>query len=207
MSDSISQIQEELIQIEIAIQLDQGKSTSEVADNFGVQISFVKNIAKKVRSEESKIKKRKTRRFSESEKTLLVKRIELGDALEDIALEEGITQNTIRRWCKSQGVVIPREVDEISITERMEIYDLLEELNIGEIMEAYNISSRAIEEIQEPLHSNLDVSTLSYLFELLRERKKDSDKMLSKIAKKAGIEIPSSSIASYRKRLKKLDLI
>ena len=138
MSDSTSQLQAELIQIEIAIQLDQGKSSSEVADNFGVQISFVKNIAKKVRSEESKIKKRKTRRFSESEKTLLVKRIELGDALEDIALEEGITQNTIRRWCKSQGVVIPREVDEISITERMEIYDLLEELNIGEIMEAYN---------------------------------------------------------------------
>lgn len=207
MSDSTSQLQAELIQIEIAIQLDQGKSASEVADNFSVQISFVKNIAKKMRSEEKKIKKHKTRRFSESEKSLLVRRIECGEALRDIALEEGITENTVRRWCKILGVIIPREVDEISIVERMEIYDLIEESNIDEIIKAYNISRRAFEEIQEPLHCNLDVASLSYLFELLRERKQDSDNMLSKIAKKAGIEIPASSIASYRKRLTKLDLI
>jgi transposase len=61
--------------------------------------------------------------------------------------------------------------------------------------------------LKEPLHSMLDAETLSYLFELLRERPRASDKILCGIAKEAGLEIPESAVGSYRKRLKILDLI
>jgi hypothetical protein len=53
----------------------------------------------------------------------------------------------------------------------------------------------------------LDTETLSYLFELLRERPRASDKILCGIAKEAGLEIPESAVGSYRKRLKKMDLL
>ena len=207
MVPSTNQLQTELLQIELAIELDQGKSVSEVAELFGVTIAVVNAVAKKSGSAERNIRKIKTRRFSDAEKTVLVERIAIGEALEDIAAEAGISEITIRRWCKKQGVSVPKNIGQISLTEQREIRELLEEQDPQEIAQAYNISRDAVEELQEPLHSMLDAETLSYLFELLRERPHASDKILCRIAKEAGLEIPESAVGSYRKRLKILDLI
>ena len=207
MAASTSQLQTELLQIELAIELDQGKSVSEVAELFGVTIAVVNAVAKKSGSAEPNIRKIKTRRFSEAEQTVLVERIATGEALEDIAAEAGITEITIRRWCKKHGVSVPRDIRQISFDEQREIRELLEEQDPQEIAQAYNISRDTVEELQEPLHSMLDAETLSYLFELLRERPRASDKKLCGIAKEAGLEIPESAVGSYRKRLKILDLI
>ena len=207
MTASASQLQTELLQIELAIELDQGKSVSEVAELFGVTIAFVNAVAKKSGSAEPNIRKIKARRFPEAEQTVLVERIAIGEALEDIAAEAGISEITIRRWCKKHGVSVPRNIGRISLAEQREIRELLEEQDPQEIAQAYNISRDTVEELQEPLHSMLDAETLSYLFELLRERPHASDKILCGIAKEAGLEIPESAVGSYRKRLKILDLI
>jgi len=206
MAASTTQLQAELLQIELAIELDQGKSVSEVAEKFGLTIAVVKAVAKKSGAAEP-IKKIKTRRFSPAEQTVLVERIASGEALEEIAAEAGITESTIRRWCKKHGVSVPRNIDQLSLAEQREIRELLEEQDTQEIAQAYNISRDAVEELQEPLHSMLDTETLSYLFELLRERPRASDKILCGIAKEAGLEIPESAVGSYRKRLKKMDLL
>ena len=47
MASSASQLQVELLQIELAIELDQGKSVSELAEKFGVTIAVVNAVAKK----------------------------------------------------------------------------------------------------------------------------------------------------------------
>ena len=207
MAASTTQLQAELLQIELAIELDQGKSVSEVAEKFGLTIAVVKAVAKKSGAAEPKIKKIKTKRFSPAEQTVLVERIASGEALEEIAAEAGITESTIRRWCKKHGVSVPRNIDQLSLAEQREIRELLEEQDTQDISQAYNISRDAVEELQEPLHSMLDTETLSYLFELLRERPRASDKILCGIAKEAGLEIPESAVGSYRKRLKKMDLL
>ncbi len=207
MSDSNNQSEEDILQIELAIELDKGRSVSEVAENFGVTTAFVRAVKKNCRDEYPIINKIKTRRFSEDEQTLLVERIQTGESLEDIAAEAGITESTVRRWCKKRGVSVPRNIEQISLTEQNEIRELMEGQDLREIAQAYNISRDAFKELQEPLHSMLDVEKLSYLFELLRERPRASDRILCKIAKRGGLEIPETAVGSYRKRLKMLDLI
>ena len=148
MAASTTQLQAELLQIELAIELDQGKSVSEVAEKFGLTIAVVKAVAKKSGAAEPKIKKIKTKRFSPAEQTVLVERIASGEALEEIAAEAGITESTIRRWCKKHGVSVPRNIDQLSLAEQREIRELLEEQDTQEIVQAYNISRDAVEELQ-----------------------------------------------------------
>ena len=57
MTDSNSQPEVDLLKIELAIELDQGKSVSEVADNFGVTTAFVKAV-KEICIDEIPIKKK-----------------------------------------------------------------------------------------------------------------------------------------------------
>ncbi|MEC9068658.1 MAG: hypothetical protein VYC02_01255, partial [SAR324 cluster bacterium] len=80
MNDSNSQPEVDLLHIEIAIELDKGKSVSEVADNFGVTIAFVKAVKNICRDEIPIKKKIKTRRFTEAEQTLLLERIAIGES-------------------------------------------------------------------------------------------------------------------------------
>lgn len=207
MSPNSDQVKEELLNIEIAVELDQGQSAVEVAEKFGITIAVVKTIAKKTGSLETKTTKIKNRRFSAAEREVLVERIAAGAALDDIAAEAGITENTLRRWSKELGVTVPRKLEQISLAEQREIRELLEEQDWQEIAHAYNISRDVIEELKEPVHSKLDAESLSYLFELLRERPRASLKNLSGIAKEAGLDIPESAVSSYRKRLKLLEII
>ena len=76
-----------------------------------------------------------------------------------------------------------------------------------EIVQTYNISRDATEELREPAHSHLNAESLSYLFELLRELPSASSKKLCGIAKGVGLKIPESAVSSYRKRLQSLKII
>ncbi|MDC0188270.1 hypothetical protein OAJ61_00550 [bacterium] len=58
-----------------------------------------------------------------------------------------------------------------------------------------------------PPHSNLDIESLGFLFEILREQPHSSAKKLSEKAGEVGLSIPEDAVSSYRKRLKILGKI
>ena len=134
-------------------------------------------------------------------------RIEGGESVEDICSDVGVTEKTLRRWCNQRGIKVPRRLDQISLVEKREISELLNDNNWREIARAYNTSIDAIEEIAEPPHRNLDSESLSFLFEILREQPLASAKKLCVTASEAGLKIPESAVSSYRKRLKLLGII
>ena len=207
MSTSTQKINHELINIQVAIELDKGKKIAEVAEKFGLKISAVKAVASELTTDNQKKKTAKIPRFTDSDRELLVGRIDAGDSLEDICSDAGVTEKTLRRWCKQRGVIIPRRPDQISLVEKGEIMELLNDNNWQEIALAYNISIGTIEEIAEPPHMNLDSESLSFLFEILREQPLASAKKLCGTASEAGLTIPERAVSSNRKRLKLLGII
>ena len=172
-----------------------------------MKISAVKAVSRELTPDNQKRKTAKNHRFTDSERELLVGRIDAGDSLEDICSDAGVTEKTLRRWCKQHGVKIPRRLDQISLVEKGEIGELLNDNNWHEIALAYNISIDTIEEIAEPPHKNLDSESLSFLFEILREQPLASAKKLCGTASKAGLTIPERAVSSYRERLKLLGII
>ena len=207
MSTSTQKINHELINIQVAIELDKGKKIAEVAEKFGLEISAVKAVARELASEYQQKKTAKSHRFNDSERYLLVGRIEAGESVEEICSDAGVTEITLRRWCNQCGVTVPRRLDQISLVEKGEIRELLNDNNWREISLAYNISIDAIEEIAEPPYRNLDSECLSFLFEILREQPLASAKKLSRKASEVGLIIPKIAVNSYRKRLKLLGII
>lgn len=207
MSTSTQKINHELINIQVAIELDKGKKIAEVAEKFGLKISAVKAVARELVTENQQKKTAKSSRFTDSEREVLVGRIGVGESIEDICSDAGVTEKTLRRWCKQRGVTVPRRLDQISLVEQVEIRELLNDNNWREIAQAYNTSIDAIEEIAEPPHRHLDSESLSFLFEILREQPLASAKKLCGTACEAGLTIPESAVSSYRKRLKLLGII
>ena len=207
MSTSTHKLSHELINIQVAIELDKGKTIAEVAEKFDLKISTVKAVARELLGEKQQKKAVKRRRFSDSERELLVGRIGAGESIKDICSEAGLTEKTLRRWCKQRGVIVPRRLNQISLVERREVMELLNENNWREIANAYNISIYEIEEVAVPPHSNLDIESLGFLFEILREQPHASSKKISVQAIEVGMSIPEIAVSSYRKRLKLLDKI
>tara|TARA_B100000686_G_scaffold257612_1_gene269694 strand:+ start:138 stop:761 length:624 start_codon:yes stop_codon:yes gene_type:complete len=207
MSTPTQKINLELINIQVAIELDKGKKINEVAEKFGLKISAVKAVARELLTETQQKKGLKSPRFTASERELLVGRIDAGESTEDICSDAGITEKTLRRWCKQLGVTFPRRLNQISQVEQGEIRKLINDNNWREIAKAYNTSIDAIEEIAEPLHSNLDSETLSFLFEILREQPLASAKKICLTASEVGLIIPANAVNSYRERLKLLGII
>ena len=207
MSKTTPKISHELINIQVAIELDKGKKINEIAEIFGLKISAVKAIAKELVAGNQQKKTVKSARFSHSERELLVGRIGVGESIEDICLEAGVKEKTLRRWCKQMGVNIPRTFDQINLAEKGEIIELLNDNNWQKIALIYNTSIETIEKIAEPPHSNLDSENLSFLFEILREQPLTSANKLSKLASEAGLTIPKAAVISYRTRLKQLGII
>ena len=207
MSTSKQKLSPELINIQVAIELDKGKKIAEVAEKFDLKISAVKAIANEFLTEKQQKKAVKSYRFSVSERELLVSRIGAGESIKDICFVEGVTEKTLRRWCRQRGVSVPRRLNQISLVERGEVMELLNENNWRDIAHAYNISIDEIEEIATPPHSNLDIESLGFLFEILREQPNASAKKLSVKAGEVGLSIPESAVSSYRKRLKLLGKI
>ena len=207
MSKSTQKLSHELINIKVAIELDKGKKITEIAEKFDLKISAVKAIANEFLTEKQQKKAVKSHRFSVSERELLVGRIGAGESIKDICSDASITEKTLRRWCKQRGVTVPRRLNQMSLVERGEVMELLNENNWREIAHAYNISIDEIEEIATPPHINLDIERLGFLFEILREQPNSSAKKLSVKAGEVGLSIPESAVSSYRKRLKLLGKI
>ena len=198
---------EDLLQIQIAIELDRGRKVAEIASEFHVPEKKVRNIARNAGLLESKKSTSARKRLSEEEKEVLLGRIEAGEDPEELASGVGIKTSTLLRWCKVKGIEVPRRLEQLSQKERKEIREMLEEYSWKEVARAYRLSLEALEVLKEPAYRKLDSSVLAFLFELFKENPKISDSKVLESASQLGIEVTKEEVESYRKRLRDMKRI
>ena len=198
---------EDLLQIQIAIELDRGRKVAEIASEFQVPEKKVLNIARNAGLLESKKSSSARKRLSEEEKEVLLGRIEAGEDPEELASGVGIKTSTLLRWCKVKGIEVPRRLEKLSQKERKEIREMLEEYSWKEVARAYRLSLEALEALKEPAYRKLDSSVLAFLFELFKENPKISDSKVLESASQLGIEVTKEEVESYRKRLRDMKRI
>ena len=198
---------EDLLQIQIAIELDRGRKVAEIASEFHVPEKKVRNIARNAGLLESKKSTSARKRLSEEEKEVLLGRIEAGEDPEELASGVGIKTSTLLRWCKVKGIEVPRRLGQLSQKERKEIREMLEEYSWKEVAQAYRLSLEALEALKEPAYRKLDSSVLAFLFELFKENPKISDSKVLESASQLGIEVTKEEVESYRKRLRDMKRI
>jgi len=198
---------EDLLQIQIAIELDRGRKVAEIASEFHVPEKKVRNIARNAGLVESKKSTSARKRLSEEEKEVLLGRIEAGEDPEELASGVGIKTSTLLRWCKVKGIEVPRRLEQLSQKERKEIREMLEEYSWKEVAQAYRLSLEALETLKEPAYRKLDSSMLAFLFELFKENPKISDSKVLESASQLGIEVTKEEVESYRKRLRDMKRI
>ena len=198
---------EDLLQIQIAIELDRGRKVAEIASEFHVPEKKVRNNASNAGLVESKKSSSSRKRLSKEEKEVLLGRIEAGEDPEELASGVGIKTSTLLRWCKVKGIEVPRRLEQLSQKERKEIREMLEEYSWKEVAQAYRLSLEALEALKEPAYRKLDSSVLAFLFELLKENPKISDSKVLESASQLGIEVTKEEVESYRKRLKDMKRI
>jgi hypothetical protein len=198
---------EDLLQIQIAIELDRGRKVAEIASEFHVPEKKVRNIARNAGLLESKKSTSARKRLSEEEKEVLLGRIEAGEDPEELASGVGIKTSTLLRWCKVKGIEVPRRLEQLSQKERKEIREMLEEYSWKEVAQAYRLSLEALETLKEPAYRKLDSSVLAFLFELFKENPKISDSKVLESASQLGIEVTKEEVESYRKRLRDMKRI
>ena len=198
---------EDLLQIQIAIELDRGRKVAEIASEFHVPEKKVRNIARNAGLLESKKSTSARKRLSEEEKEVLLGRIEAGEDPEELASGVGIKTSTLLRWCKVKGIEVPRRLEQLSQKERKEIREMLEEYSWKEVAQAYRLSLEALEILKEPAYRKLDSSVLAFLFELFKENPKISDSKVLESASQLGIEVTKEEVESYRKRLRDMKRI
>ena len=198
---------EDLLQIQIAIELDRGRKVAEIASEFHVPEKKVRNIARNAGLLESKKSSSARKRLSEEEKEVRLGRIESGEDPEELASGVGIKTSTLLRWCKVKGIEVPRRLEQLSQKERKEIREMLEEYSWKEVAQAYRLSLEALETLKEPAYRKLDSSVLAFLFELFKENPKISDSKVLESASQLGIEVTKEEVESYRKRLRDMKRI
>ena len=198
---------EDLLQIQIAIELDRGRKVAEIASEFQVTEKKVRNIARNAGLVESKKSSSARKRLSEEEKEVLLGRIEAGEDPEELASGVGIKTSTLLRWCKVKGIEVPRRLEQLSQKERKEIREMLEEYSWKEVARSYRLSLEALEVLKEPAYRKLDSSVLAFLFELFKENPKISDSKVLESASQLGIEVTKEEVESYRKRLRDMKRI
>ena len=198
---------EDLLQIQIAIELDRGRKVAEIASEFHVPEKKVRNIARNAGLLESKKSSSARKHLSEEEKEVLLGRIEAGVDPEELASGVGIKTSTLLRWCKVKGIEVPRRLEQLSQKERKEIREMLEEYSWKEVARAYRLSLEALEILKEPAYRKLDSSVLAFLFELFKENPKISDSKVLESASQLGIEVTKEEVESYRKRLRDMKRI
>ena len=198
---------EDLLQIQIAIELDRGRKVAEIASEFHVPEKKVRNIARNAGLVESKKSTSARKRLSEEEKEVLLGRIEAGEDPEELASGVGIKTSTLLRWCKVKGIEVPRRLEQLSQKERKEIREMLEEYSWKEVARSYRLSLEALEVLKEPAYRKLDSSVLAFLFELFKENPKISDSKVLESASQLGIEVTKEEVESYRKRLRDMKRI
>ena len=136
---------EDLLQIQIAIELDRGRKVAEIASEFQVPEKKVRSIARNAGLLESKKNTSARKRLSEEEKEVLLGRIEAGEDPEELASGVGIKTSTLLRWCKVKGIEVPRRLEQLSQKERKEIREMLEESSWKDVAQAYRLSLEALE--------------------------------------------------------------
>ena len=198
---------EDLLQIQIAIELDRGRKVAEIASEFQVPEKKVRSIARNAGLLESKKSSSARKRLSEEEKEVLLGRIEAGEDPEELASGVGIKTSTLLRWCKVKGIEVPRILEQLSQKERKEIREMLEEYSWKEVARSYRLSLEALEVLKEPAYRKLDSSVLAFLFELFKENPKISDSKVLESASQLGIEVTKEEVESYRKRLRDMKRI
>ena len=198
---------EDLLQIQIAIELDRGRKVAEIASEFHVPEKKVRNIARNAGLLESQKSTSARKRLSEEEKEVLLGRIEAGEDPEELASGVGIKTSTLLRWCKVKGIEVPRRLEQLSQKERKEIREMLEEYSWKEVARSYRLSLEALEVLKEPAYRKLDSSVLAFLFELFKENPKISDSKVLESASQLGIEVTKEEVESYRKRLRDMKRI
>ena len=198
---------EDLLQIQIAIELDRGRKVAEIASEFHVPEKKVRNIARNAGLLESKKSTSARKRLSKEEKEVFLGRIEAGEDPEELASGVGIKTSTLLRWCKVKGIEVPRRLEQLSQKERKEIREMLEEYSWKEVALAYRLSLEALEALKEPAYRKLDSSVLAFLFELFKENPKISDSKVLESASQLGIEVTKEEVESYRKRLRDMKRI
>ena len=198
---------EDLLQIQIAIELDRGRKVAEIASEFQVPEKKVRNIGRNAGLVESKKSSSARKSLSEEEKEVLLGRIEAGEDPEELASGVGIKTSTLLRWCKVKGIEVPRRLEQLSKKERKEIREMLEEYSWKEVVQAYRLSLEALEALKEPAYRKLDSSVLAFLFELFKENPKISDSKVLESASQLGIEVTKEEVESYRKRLRDMKRI
>ncbi len=198
---------EDLLQIQIAIELDRGRKVAEIASEFHVPEKMVRNIARNAGLLESKKSSSARKLLSEEEKEVLLGRIEAGEDPEELASGVGIKTSTLLRWCKVKGIEIPRRLEQLSQKERKEIREMLEEYSWKEVALAYRLGLEALEALKEPAYRKLDSSVLAFLFEIFKENPKISDSKILESASQLGIEVTKEEVESYRKRLRDMKRI
>ena len=198
---------EDLLQIQIAIELDRGRKVAEIASEFKVPEKKVRNIARNAGLLESNKSTSARKRLSEEEKEVLLGRIEAGEDPEELASGVGIKTSTLLRWCKVKGIEVPRRLEQLTQKERKEIREMLEEYSWKEVALAYRLSLEALEALKEPVYRKLDSSVLAFLFELFKENPKISDSKVLESASQLGIEVTIEEVESYRKRLRDMKRI
>ena len=195
------------MQIQIAIELDQGREMSEIASEFGVPVTRVRKIAKDAGLLKSERQVSSRKRLSDDEKELLMRRIEEGDDPEELAVSVGLKASSLLRWCHVRGIRVPRNLDQISMKERKEIRQMLEEYSWQEVAKAYQLNLEAIEELREPAYRKLDSGVLAFLYELFKENPKITPSKVLESAVPLEIEVNQEEVESYRKRLKEMKRI
>ena len=198
---------EELLQIQIAIELDQGREMSEIVSEFGIPLTQVRKIGKDAGLLKSGRPVSSRKRLSDYEKELLMRRIEEGDDPEELAVSVGLKASTLLRWCRERGIRVPRNLEQISMKERKEIRQMLEEYSWQEVAKAYRLNFEVIEELREPAYRKLDSGVLAFLYELFKENPKITASKVLESAVSLDIEVNQEEVESYRKRLKEMKRI
>ena len=189
--------------IRIAVELDSGDTEQEVAERLGIPVSLVREVATIAGFREKQGTPQRSRRTSEAERSVAVLRIAGGAAPEQIAEEIGVTILLLTRWCRQQGVTVGRSLEQLSVAEQQEVRQLLES-GEAEVREAYGLTREALEELQEPEYRELDSESLGFLYEILREQPRASNRRVAQLAEDAGLELPETAVAAYRQRLQRL---
>ena len=192
--------------IRIAVELDSGDTEQEVAERLGIPVSLVREVATSSGFREKQGTPQRSRRTSEAERSVAVSRIAGGAAPEQIAEEIGVTVLLLTRWCRQQGVTAGRSLEQLSVAEQQEVRQLLESGEAeAEVREAYGLTREALEELQEPEYQELDSESLGFLYEILREQPRASNRRIAQMAGDAGLELLETAVVAYRQRLQRLE--
>lgn len=192
--------------IRIAVELDSGGTEQEVASLLGIPVSLVQEVATTAGFREKQGASKRSRRTTEAERSVAVSRIAGGESPERIAEEIGVTVPLLARWCRRQGVTGGRTLDQLSGAEQKEVRQLLESgEQEAEVREAYGLTREALEELQEPEYQELDSESLGFLYEILREQPRASNRRIAQMAGDAGLELLETAVVAYRQRLQRLE--